>query len=110
MPGGATRASHHGTRGSAALHAPTPDRGNSMRSEDKNLNLTRVWRCPMFFWIYDLPTWPMVGLFCAFFVGVTWLGILFVRPILRAILGRSAGLNDSVGYLLGAHGVYLGVL
>src|SRR5262249_54851210 len=37
-------------------------------------------------------------------------GILFIRPILRAILGRSAGLNDSVGYLLGAHGVYLGVL
>jgi hypothetical protein len=64
----------------------------------------------MFYWIYDLPTWPMVALFCVFFVAVTWLGILFVRPILRAILGRHAGLNDSVGYLLGAHGVYLGVL
>src|SRR5262245_62658908 len=64
----------------------------------------------MFYWIYDIPTWPMVGLFCVFFVGVTWLGILFVRPVLRAILGRSSGLNDSVGYLLGAHGVYLGVL
>jgi hypothetical protein len=64
----------------------------------------------MFFWIYDLPTWPMVGVFCVFFVGITWLGILFVRPILRAILGRHSGLNDSVGYLLGAHGVYLGVL
>jgi hypothetical protein len=64
----------------------------------------------MFYWIYDIPTWPMVGMFCVFFVGVTWLGIVFVRPILRAILGRSAGLNDSVGYLLGAHGVYLGVL
>jgi hypothetical protein len=64
----------------------------------------------MFYWIYDIPTWPMVGMFCVFFVGVTWLGIIFVRPILRAILGRHAGLNDSVGYLLGAHGVYLGVL
>jgi hypothetical protein len=64
----------------------------------------------MFFWIYDIPTLPMVAGFCVFFVGVTWLGILFVRPILRAILGRHAGLNDSVGYLLGAHGVYLGVL
>jgi hypothetical protein len=64
----------------------------------------------MFYWIYDIPTWPMVGIFCVFFVGITWLGILFVRPILRAILGRHAGLNDSVGYLLGAHGVYLGVL
>jgi hypothetical protein len=64
----------------------------------------------MFYWIYDIPTWPMVGVFCVFFVGITWLGILFVRPILRAILGRHSGLNDSVGYLLGAHGVYLGVL
>jgi hypothetical protein len=64
----------------------------------------------MLYWIYDMPTWPMVGLVCAFFVGVTWLGILFVRPILRAVLGRHSGLNDSVGYLLGAHGVYLGVL
>src|SRR5262245_9179055 len=64
----------------------------------------------MFYWIYDIPTWPMVGVFCLFFVGITWLGILFVRPILRALLGRHSGLNDSVGYLLGAHGVYLGVL
>jgi hypothetical protein len=64
----------------------------------------------MFYWIYDIPTWPMVAMFCVFFVGVTWLGILLVRPILRAVLGRSSGLNDSVGYLLGAHGVYLGVL
>ena len=64
----------------------------------------------MFYWIYDIPTWPMVGLFCVCFVGITWLGTLFVRPILRAILGRHSGLNDSVGYLLGAHGVYLGVL
>src|SRR5262245_53478131 len=64
----------------------------------------------MFFWIYNIPTWPMVGVICVFFVGITWLGILFVRPILRAILGRHSGLNDSVGYLLGAHGVYLGVL
>jgi hypothetical protein len=64
----------------------------------------------MFYWIYDLPTWPMVGVFCVFFVGITWLGILFVRPVLRAILGKNPGLNDSVGYLLGAHGVYLGVL
>jgi hypothetical protein len=64
----------------------------------------------MLYWIYDMPTWKLVALCCAFFVGVTWLGILFVRPIIRAVLGRHSGLNDSVGYLLGAHGVYLGVL
>src|SRR5262249_48640650 len=64
----------------------------------------------MFYWIYDIPTWPMVGLFCVFFVRVTWLGILLARPVLRAILGRHSGSNDSVGSLLGAHGVSLGVL
>lgn len=64
----------------------------------------------MFYWIYDLQTTTLVALFCLFFVGVTWLGIIFVRPVLRAFVGRQPGLNDLVGYLLGAHGVYLGVL
>lgn len=64
----------------------------------------------MFYWIYDLPTWTMVFMVCALFVGVTWLGTSFVRPFLRAFLRRQPGLNDIVGYLLGAHGVYFGLL
>ena len=64
----------------------------------------------MFYWIYDLQTWTMVFLVCAFFVGVTWLGTIFIRPFLRAFLRRQPGLNDIVGYLLGAHGVYFGIL
>jgi len=64
----------------------------------------------MFYWIYDLQTWTMVSMFCAFFVGVTWFGTIFIRPFLRAFLRRQSGLNDILGYLLGAHGVYFGIL
>jgi hypothetical protein len=64
----------------------------------------------MFYWVYDMPTWTMVLMVCALFLGVTWLGTIFIRPILRAFVGRQPGLNDLVGYLLGAHGVYFGIL
>ena len=37
-------------------------------------------------------------------------GTIFIRPFLRAFLRRQPGLNDVVGYLLGAHGVYFGIL
>jgi hypothetical protein len=64
----------------------------------------------MFYWIYDMPTWTLVFMFCAVFVAVTWLGTIFVRPFLRAFLRKQPDLNDIVGYLLGAHGVYFGIL
>ena len=64
----------------------------------------------MFYWIYDMPTWTMVLMVCVIFVGATWFGVIFIRPILRVFVGRQPGLNDLVGYLLGAHGVYFGIL
>lgn len=64
----------------------------------------------MFYWIYDMPTWTMVFMVCGFFVGVTWVGTIFIRPFLRAFLRKQQNLNDIVGYLLGAHGVYFGIL
>ncbi len=64
----------------------------------------------MFYWIYDMPTWTMVFMVCAFFVGITWSGTLIIRPFLRAFLRKQQNLNDIVGYLLGAHGVYFGIL
>src|SRR5208283_5286285 len=34
----------------------------------------------------------------------------FIRPFLRTFLRRQPALNDILGYLLGAHGVYFGIL
>jgi hypothetical protein len=64
----------------------------------------------MFYWIYDMQTWTMVAMVCAFFVAVTWVGTLVIRPFIRAFLLRLPALNDIVEYLLGAHGVYFGIL
>src|SRR5271166_6304590 len=64
----------------------------------------------MFYWIYDLQTWTLVFLVCISFVGVTWAGTIFIRPFLRAFFRKQPALNDIVGYLLGAHGVYFGIL
>ena len=34
----------------------------------------------MFYWIYDLPALWVIVLFEAVFVGVFWLGAIFLRP------------------------------
>ena len=34
----------------------------------------------MFYWIYDLPALWVIVLFEVVFVGVCWLGTLFLRP------------------------------
>ena len=64
----------------------------------------------MFYWIYDHPSWQIGLLFAAFFVGVTWLGILFIRPFLRLFVRNQDGLNDLVGYVLGCYSVFYGLL
>lgn len=64
----------------------------------------------MFYWIYDLPTWRMVVMFTMFFVGFYWLGSIFIRPFLLVLLRKQPGVNDLVGYLLGSHGVFYGIL
>ena len=61
-------------------------------------------------WLYDLPTTLMVALFSIAFVGLTWVGALFVRPFLRLLLRSQAGINDVVGYVLSSHCVFFGLL
>jgi hypothetical protein len=61
-------------------------------------------------WLYDVETSTMVAIVSAFFVGATWLGTLFIRPFVRTFVRRQPGANDLVAYLLGAHGVYFGIL
>jgi hypothetical protein len=61
-------------------------------------------------WLYDYPTWTMVSLVVVFFVMITWVGALFIRPLARSLIRRQPGSSDAVAYLLGAHGVYFGIL
>ena len=49
----------------------------------------------MFYWIYDLQTWTMVSMFCAFFVGVTWFGTIFIRPFFADFRDRLTCLIDT---------------
>lgn len=60
--------------------------------------------------LYDLPTWEMVALITAIFLVVNWLGSIFIRPFLRLIVRNQYGANELISYLLGAHGVYFGIL
>jgi hypothetical protein len=64
----------------------------------------------MFYWLHDLPTWGMVLLISSVFLAITWLGTLFIRPVLRAFLRSQPDRATYVSYLLGSHGVYFGIL
>ena len=64
----------------------------------------------MFYWIYDVPPAKLALLFSGAFVLFSWVGAVFVRPILRAFLKRRADLNDLVGYMLSCFGVFYGLL
>jgi len=61
-------------------------------------------------WFYDIPTSSVALLFAAVFVGLTWAGIIFVKPFLHLFLRRQAGLNDLVGYILAGHSAFFGLL
>ena len=43
-------------------------------------------------WVYDIPTANLALLFAAMFVGITWVGIIFVKPFLHLVLRLQAGL------------------
>ena len=64
----------------------------------------------MFNWIYDMPTWTMVMMVTGTLVGVTWVGIIFVRPILNAFVRSEPSKNNTVSCLLGSHGTFFGIL
>jgi Protein of unknown function (DUF4239) len=65
---------------------------------------------PVFFWIYDIPTWALAVLFAVTFVSVTWLGIVLTRPHVRRWVEPQADWNGVMGYVLSYHGVLYGIL
>ena len=64
----------------------------------------------MFYWIYDLPALWVIVLFEAVFVGVCWLGTVFLRPPVRSWLREEPRLNDMLAAFLQYFGVIYGLL
>src|SRR5690349_16475916 len=62
------------------------------------------------FWIYDIPTFAFVGLAALTAVAIACLGVIFVRPLLRRVIGEGQGWNDIVGYVISCHCVFYGLL
>ena len=64
----------------------------------------------MWDWLYDLPTETLAIYTSVFFVGITWLGIIFVRPILRLWLRNQPGSNELVTTASSGFGLLYGLL
>jgi hypothetical protein len=65
----------------------------------------------MFGWIYDTPLTVAASLMALLFVGFTWLGSIFLAPILRLFVRSRAGAtNDIVGNIISSFGVLYGIL
>ena len=64
----------------------------------------------MFYWVYDIPILLVVGLFALIFVGVCWLGTIFISPFLSQWFQGKARLNEILGDFLQYFGVIYGLL
>jgi hypothetical protein len=61
-------------------------------------------------WLDGLPAGQLALVFCAFFVGITWLGILFVHPLMRRLLHRDQPSNELIIHIAGTFGLVYAVL
>ena len=51
------------------------------------------------------------ALYCSlFFVGVTWFGIIFIKPFLRLLMGREPRINELVAQASAGFSVFYGLL
>jgi hypothetical protein len=61
-------------------------------------------------WLDRLSPWLQVSLICAVFVGVTWLGIVAVHPLLRRLLHGDEPSNETIIFAGASFGLFYGVL
>ena len=61
-------------------------------------------------WLDQLSAVQLALVFCAFFVGLTWLGILFVHPLMRRLLHRNEPANELIIHIAGTFGLVYAVL
>jgi hypothetical protein len=61
-------------------------------------------------WLDRLSAGQLALVFCAFFIGVTWLGILVVHPLMRRLLHRKQPSNELIIHIAGTFGLIYAVL
>jgi Protein of unknown function (DUF4239) len=61
-------------------------------------------------WLDGLSAAQLALVFCTFFVGITWLGILFIHPLMRRVLHRNEPANELIIHIAGTFGLVYAVL
>jgi len=61
-------------------------------------------------WLDRLSPWLQGSLICAVFVGITWLGIIAVHPLLRRLLHGDEPSNETIIFAATSFGLFYGVL
>jgi len=61
-------------------------------------------------WLDRLSAGQLALVFCVFFVGITWLGILLVHPLMRRLLHRNQPSNELIIHIAGTFGLFYAVL
>ena len=64
----------------------------------------------MFNFVYDIPTTTFAVYCTVFFVGLTWLGIIFVKPIFLFIIGREPNINGLISHTTSGFSLFYGLL
>jgi len=58
----------------------------------------------------DLPAAQLTATLCLSFVGLTWVGAIFLRPIFRLFVRSEPDVNGLVGNFVSIYGVFYGIL
>jgi hypothetical protein len=61
-------------------------------------------------WLDRLSAGQLALVFCVHFVGITWLGILLVHPLMRRLLHRNRPSNELIIHIAGTFGLFYAVL
>src|SRR6516164_3420215 len=61
-------------------------------------------------WLDGLPAEQSALVFCGFFVGIAWLGIVLVHPLMRRVLHRNEPSNELIIHIAGSFGLVYAVL
>jgi hypothetical protein len=60
--------------------------------------------------LYEIST-VTLAIYCGlFFLGLMWLGIIFVKPFLRLLIGRQPGINELVFHTTSGFSLFYGLL